>query len=129
MFSTPQSSHTISAPPSATLAAPLGPSQPQTGPLADSPLAIDALRILRGTTIDAEVEQQLIDLFHKYDLRTQGIARGRDITRLALQQKQERIAELEARVTTLEDVVSHLKRDIVESSSPRSHRRGRSNNS
>lgn len=71
-------------------------------PLADNNLAVDALRILERSKLPAEVEQNLIELFNKHELRMQGIVRGRDITRLALSSKEKKIAELEARIASLE---------------------------
>ncbi|KIW22678.1 uncharacterized protein PV07_10952 [Cladophialophora immunda] len=87
-----------------------------------STLASEALDILRGTSISPEVERELVDLLNRHDLRTQGIIKGRDITRLAVQAKDKRIAELQARISALEAeketnkrVISHLKHDIAAS--------------
>jgi hypothetical protein len=95
----------------------------------DSGLAKDALRVLGGSKLCVEVEQQLVDLLNKHDLRTQGIAKGRDITRLALSNKEQKIAELEARITGLEAeretsraVIAHLKADLIQTS-PRKSRK------
>jgi hypothetical protein len=86
----------------------------------DSNLAKDALRVLEGSKLCVEVEQKLVKLLNKHDLRTQGIAKGRDITRLALTNREQKIAELEARIAGLEAerqtsraVIAHLKADIV----------------
>ena len=76
--------------------------QGRISPLAEYNLAVDALRILERYKLPAEVEQKLIELFNKHELRTQGIIKGRDITRLALSSKERKIAELEARIASLE---------------------------
>ncbi|KIX93114.1 uncharacterized protein Z520_11171 [Fonsecaea multimorphosa CBS 102226] len=92
---------------------------PETEP---STLASEALDILRGSRIDPEVEKELVDLLNRHDLRTQGIIKGRDITRLAVQAKEKKIAELQARIAALEAeketnkrVISHLKHDMAAS--------------
>jgi hypothetical protein len=98
-------------------------------PLTMSALAADALRILEGSKLPNEVEQNLVDLLNKHDLRTQGIAKGRDITRLALGSKDKKITELDARIAGLEAeretskaVIAHLKRDIVQTSPSKSRK-------
>ncbi|KAJ9615187.1 hypothetical protein H2200_001261 [Cladophialophora chaetospira] len=87
-------------------------------------LAAEALRILRDSNsqISSRVETELVELLNNHDLRTQGIIRGRDITRLAVQAKDKKIGELQARISTLESeketnrrVISHLKMDIATS--------------
>ena len=89
-----------------------------------STLAIEALEILRNSNsqLSAQVENDLVELINKHDLRTQGIVRGRDITRLAVHAKDKRIAELQTRIQILEAeketnrrVMTHLKMDIVDS--------------
>jgi hypothetical protein len=89
-----------------------------------SALAAEALEILRksGTLVSHQVEAELVELLNKHDLRTQGIAKGRDITRLAVQAKETKVAELQSRIDTLEAeretnrrVISHLKMDIATS--------------
>ena len=87
-----------------------------------SPLAAQALTILKPANIPSEIETELLDLLEKYELRVQGISKGRDITRLAVQAKDRRIAELQARIHGLEaekettrTVISHLKHDMATS--------------
>ncbi|EXJ74529.1 uncharacterized protein A1O5_02825 [Cladophialophora psammophila CBS 110553] len=87
-----------------------------------STLASEALNILRNSQISLQVERELVGLLNKHDLRTQGIIKGRDITRLAVQAKDKKIAELQARISTLEAeketskrVISHLKHDMAAS--------------
>lgn len=92
-------------------------------------MAVDVLRILEGVKLSNEMEQKLVELLNKHDLRTQGIAKGRDVTRLALGSKERKIAELEARIAGLEGeretnkaVIAHLKRDIVQTSPSKSRK-------
>lgn len=106
--------------------------QGRVPPLPNSNLAADALHILERNKLPAEVEKKLVELLNKHDLRTQGIVKGRDITRLALGSKEKKIAELEARIASLEAeresnraVISHLKRDIVQISPSKSRRGGK----
>lgn len=93
-------------------------------------LASSALHLLKPVPIPTHIETQLIDLLNKHDLRTSGITKGRDITRLAVQAKERKITELEARIKGLEQeketmrsVVQHLKSDIM--TSPKKPRRPR----
>jgi hypothetical protein len=53
-------------------------------------------------TLPASVKQDLITLLNTHDLRAQGIARGRDISRLAIRKKDERIQALIGRIVVLE---------------------------
>lgn len=95
----------------------------------ESDLVADVLRLLEGVKLSNEMEQKLVELLNKHDLRTQGIAKGRDVTRLALGSKERKIAELEARIAGLEGeretskaVIAHLKRDIVQTSPSKSRK-------
>jgi translation elongation factor EF-Tu-like GTPase len=85
-------------------------------------LASEALAILSDSQLSSKVENELVGLLNKYDLRTQGIIKGRDITRLAVQAKDKKIAELQTRISVLEGeretnrtVITHLKHDIATS--------------
>ena len=89
-----------------------------------SMLAAEALKILRSSDshVSSRVENELVELLNNHDLRTQGIIKGRDITRLAVQAKDKKIGELQARISALEAeketnrrVISHLKLDIATS--------------
>jgi hypothetical protein len=100
-------------------------------PSAKSNLAADALSILKGSKVLPDAEEELVHLLDKHDLRTQGIAKGRNITRIALGKKEKKIAELEARIAGLEAeretskaVIAHLKRDIVQTSPSKGRKRG-----
>jgi hypothetical protein len=105
-------------------------SQPVAKDWFNSTLAAEALEILAPIPLNSTVEAQLVALLNRHDLRTQGIAKGRDITRLAIQSKDKKIAELQARIAGLEaeretsrTVIAHLKQDIgVNASSPKKGR-------
>jgi len=95
-----------------------------------STLALDALSILSPvkSSIPPALQQDLIQLLNRHELRTQGITKGRDIARLAVQAKETKIAELQQRITSLEaeretnrTVIQHLKTDIA--TSPKKPRR------
>ncbi|KAK5555706.1 hypothetical protein LTR46_006147 [Exophiala xenobiotica] len=95
------------------------PIQPETAP---STLATEALAILAKAHLDSQTEAELVDLLNKHDLRTQGVIKGREITRIAVQAKEKKIAELQARIAALEagretnrTVITHLKQDIANS--------------
>lgn len=97
---------------------------------APSALAVEVLAVLSKVPLSSEVEKELIDLLNRHDLRTQGISKGRDITRLAVQAKEKKIAELQARIGALEAeretnraVINHMKHDIA--TSPRGGRSAR----
>jgi hypothetical protein len=89
-----------------------------------SSLAQEALSILRKSpaALLPSVKEELLDLLNRHDLRTQGIAKGRELSRLAVTAREKRITELENRITGLENeketqrqVISHLKQDMVAS--------------
>lgn len=90
--------------------------------LQDSDLGLRALTLLnsKGVNLDRDVGEQLVDLLSKHELKTQGIIKGRDMSRLAVKIKDQKISELQARVAGLEAeretskaVIAHLKRDMV----------------
>jgi hypothetical protein len=108
------------------------PSQPLTNDPSNSTLATDALKILAPIPLNSTVEAQLVALLNRHDLRTQGIAKGRDISRLAIQSKDKKIAELQTRIAGLEAeretsraVIAHLKQDIGLNASSSKRGRGR----
>jgi GRF zinc finger len=130
IFNTPRSSHDASGLLSPAETPVRGKSHAAVSPPANSSLAADALRILDSSKLSHEVEQKLVDLLNKHDLRTEGIAKGRDITRLALNNKDAKIVELEARISGLEAeretskaVIAHLKSDIFQTSSSKGRKR------
>lgn len=71
----------------------------------NSDLARSALALLdvHKVIMPRKTQDELTGLLNRYDLRMQGIARGRDITRLALKKKDEQIAQLQARVEALRE--------------------------
>lgn len=97
-----------------------------------SPLALEALSILssiRPSLLPA-TENSLIAVLNRHDLRTQGILKGREIARAAIQTKEKKIAELQQTIALLEaeretshTVIQHLKSDIAKSPAKGSGRR------
>ncbi|KAL4810188.1 hypothetical protein BDV18DRAFT_150497 [Aspergillus unguis] len=89
------------------------------GSVAESPLASSSdltaqvSRILEGhgVTVPAGAREELRDLFSRHELKTQGVIRGRDISRVALRKKDEQIARLNERITMLE-AQRELKRSL-----------------
>lgn len=67
-----------------------------------SSLTNEALATLAGTSVPPSVLSKLRGILSKHDLKTQGIAKGRDISRLALKAKEAKIVELQARIASLE---------------------------
>lgn len=97
-----------------------------------SPLALEALTILSPVraSLPSAVENSLVALLNRHDLRTQGILKGREIARTAIQTKEKKIAELQQRIASLEaeretsrTVIQHLKTDIAKSPVKASGRR------
>lgn len=85
----------------------------------DSELATEVLAALSSMAIDAETRDAIKTVCNKHALRTQGIAKGRDVSRLAIKSKDVKIAELQARIAALEAeretnraVIRHLRRDM-----------------
>ena len=124
VFSTPSESHNpnrsaLLTPSTSATSGPI-----QTAPLApqSSTLATEALQILRKakSQLDHQAETDLVELLNKHDLRTQGISKGRDLVRVAVQSRDRKIAELQSRISVLEAeketnrrVISHLKVDLA----------------
>ncbi len=131
VFNTPRSSQNASGLLSPAETPMRGKSQDGIPPPANSNLAADTLCILQQSKLSPAEEQQLVALLNKHDLRTQGIAKGRDITRLALGNKEKKITELEARIASLEAeretstaVIADLKRYRVQTSPSKGRKRG-----
>ncbi|KAF2462994.1 uncharacterized protein BDR25DRAFT_246763 [Lindgomyces ingoldianus] len=70
----------------------------------DDDLVRDVFGLLReeDVALDEQAEKSLSSLLSKSVLRTQGIIKGREYTRLTLKAKDAKITELQHRVTTLE---------------------------
>ena len=107
-------------------------SQPVEIHTSNSTLATEVLKILAPIPLNSSIQSQLVELLNRHDLRTQGIAKGRDITRLAVQSRERKIAELQARIAGLEaerqtsrTVIAHLKQDIGASATSPKKGRGR----
>ena len=68
----------------------------------DSSLTSEVLSTLSPVNIPAKTFEELRSILTKHDLRTQGVTRGRDISRLALKAKDAEIIELKARIGRME---------------------------
>ncbi|KAL2860788.1 uncharacterized protein BJX67DRAFT_375800 [Aspergillus lucknowensis] len=87
-------------------------------PLAPSvDLAGQVARVLdgHGVSIPGAAQEELKDLFNRHEMKTKGIIRGRDISRLALRKKDEEIARLNERIAGLE-----AQRELDRTSAPHS---------
>lgn len=85
----------------------------------DSELAAEVLAALSSMALDTDTRDAVQMICNKHALRTQGIAKGRDISRLVIKTKDGEIAELQARIAALEaeretnrGVIRHLRRDM-----------------
>ncbi|KAI9798942.1 MAG: hypothetical protein M1833_004295 [Piccolia ochrophora] len=68
-----------------------------------STLAQEVLEIINAeVTVDARIRGQVKDVCNKYAMRTEGIAKGRDITRVAVKSKDAKIAELNHQLASVE---------------------------
>lgn len=86
----------------------------------------EVMELLKGQHIDEETSLNLRQLLNKHALKISGIAKGRDITRVALKAKDAKIAELQHKLTTLETeremdktVIKNFKTDMAHSLSKR----------
>lgn len=89
------------------------------GNVSKEDLVAEVLDTLSTFHLQPQIRESLIDVLNKYELRTQGIIKGREISRLAIQTKDKQISDLQARVAGLEAeretnrlVIAHLKHDI-----------------
>ncbi|GAQ04632.1 hypothetical protein ALT_1953 [Aspergillus lentulus] len=69
-----------------------------------SDLGLQALEVLEShkVVVPKEAQDELLALLNKHDLKTKGIIRGRDISRIALKKKDETIMKLNERIASLE---------------------------
>lgn len=67
-----------------------------------SSLTSEVLSALSSAPISADTISNVRSILTKHDLRAQGIKKGRDVSRLALRAKDAKIAELQARIASLE---------------------------
>jgi len=86
----------------------------------------EVMSLLRDQRIDEETTSNLRELLNKHALKISGIAKGRDITRLALKSKDAKIAELQQKITRLETeremdktVIRHFKSDMAQNVGPK----------
>lgn len=98
----------------------------------DYDITDEVMELLKDQSIDEEATTSLRKLLNRYALKTSGIEKGRDITRVALKAKESKIAELQQRIQGLETeremdklVIRHFKNDMSESVSRRGRGRGR----
>ena len=87
--------------------------------------------LLKDQHIDDETRSILKELLSKHAMKISGIAKGRDITRIALKAKDAKIAELQQKITALETeremdktIIRHFKSDMAQSISSK-YGRGR----
>ncbi|KKY14446.1 putative o-methyltransferase family 3 [Phaeomoniella chlamydospora] len=72
------------------------------GNVSKEDLVAEVLDTLSTFHLQPQIRESLIDVLNKYELRTQGIIKGREISRLAIQTKDKQISDLQARVAGLE---------------------------
>lgn len=86
-----------------------------------SEFASQALKLLEGYSVvlPRRAQNDLVSLLNAHELKTKGIVRGRDISRIALKKKDEQIMRLNERIQSLESqreldraMVSGLKSNI-----------------
>ncbi|RDL38595.1 Uncharacterized protein BP5553_02935 [Venustampulla echinocandica] len=82
----------------------------------------EVMDLLKDQQIDKETATSLRQLLDRHALKVSGIARGRDITRVALKAKDAKITDLQQKVAALESeremdktIIKHLKGDIAQS--------------
>ena len=84
-------------------------------------LATEVLNNLRDLRVELTIDAvtSLKELCNRHTLKTQGIAKGRDISRMAIKTKDAQIAELQNKISALEAeretnkaVIRHLRRDM-----------------
>ncbi|KXS94393.1 hypothetical protein AC578_7799 [Pseudocercospora eumusae] len=88
-----------------------------------SSLTNEVLQELRTVKLPPEKLESLRSILSKHDLRTQGVTKGRDISRLALKAKEAKIVELEARIASLQ-AEKEVDRSMIESMKWRTENQG-----
>ena len=90
----------------------------------DSELAFEILDNLRDMHVDLNMEAVTVVkmIGTRYAMKMQGVARGRDISRQVIKNKEAKIVELQGKIAGLEAeretnraVIRHLRRDMAES--------------
>jgi len=101
--------------------------------LKDYDITREVMELLKEQSLGEEVATKLRQVLNRYALKTQGIARGRDITRMALKTKESTIAGLEQRILELQNereldkvIIKHFESDMAQSLSKRGRGKGRS---
>lgn len=81
----------------------------------------EMMDILKDSSLDEMTTKNVRDLLGRHSLKISGIVRGRDISRIALKNKDTKIAELQQKITSLETeremdkiVIRHFKSDVAE---------------
>ncbi|KAK3942199.1 hypothetical protein QBC46DRAFT_339896 [Diplogelasinospora grovesii] len=69
----------------------------------DYEITAEVLNLLEGQQVADSVRQVVQDRLNTFALRMRGVERGRDMVRTALKTRDAKVAELQARVQTLED--------------------------
>jgi hypothetical protein len=80
----------------------------------------EVMELLKGQKIDEDTALNLRGLLNRHAMKMSGIAKGRDITRVALKAKDKTIAELRQRISSLEAeremdkvVIKHFKNEMI----------------
>ena len=94
----------------------------QDRPQLNYDISDEVMDILKDQKIDEETTGKLRQTLNRHALKISGIAKGRDITRLALKAKDVKIAELQQRISALETereldktIIRHFKSDMAQS--------------
>jgi hypothetical protein len=95
-------------------------------------ITLEVLSLLHSQKIDESVKERLKEVLNKHALKISGVVKGRDISRVAIKKKDEKIRELEGVIARLERerevdrvVIGHLKGDVRENVERRRGGRGR----
>lgn len=69
----------------------------------DYDITKEVMELLKNQSINDNTTSEIRNVLNRYALKTQGIIRGRDITRMALKTKDSKIVELEQRIVELQN--------------------------
>lgn len=99
--------------------------------LKDYDITKEVMEILKEQPLDEEIIAKVRQVLNKHALKTQGIARGRDITRMALKTKESKILGLEQRIVELQNereldkvIIKHFKSDMTQNLNKRGRGKG-----
>ena len=135
-FGTPSTSRAPATPSNVQASYP--PTTPTPSRITSSPdkkgnydITSSVLSILQSASVTPGTRQNVQQTLNSYALRVAGIERGRDVTRVALKKKDEKIVELEQKIQQLgqereldKTIISHFKKDMAESVAARRGRGG-----